>query len=86
MVDNGLLWQKLGEAKKTGEVLRVIQNLHQKTKASVRSNGELSDVFDCNIGVRHGDNLLPLLFIIFLNDFNNLIRTGFNGMSESRAT
>ena len=79
-VDHGVLWQKLGEAKITGKVLGVIQSPYQKTKALVRVNGELTDVFDCNIGVRQGDKLSPLLFIIFLNDFNNLIRTDFEGI------
>ena len=55
-VDHGLLWQKLGQAQVTGKVLRIIQNLYKKTKACVRVNGEISDIFDCNIGVRQGDN------------------------------
>ena len=79
-VNHGLLWQKLGQAKITGKILHVIQSLYQKTKARVRVNGELTDVFDCNIGVRQGDNLSLLLFIIFLNNFNNLIRTEFEGL------
>ena len=79
-VDHGLLWQKLGQAKNTGKVLRVIQSLYQKTKARARVNGELTDVFECNIGVRQGENLLPLFFKSFLNDFKNLIRTEFEGI------
>ena len=79
-VDHGLLWQKLGQAKITGKVLRVIQSLYQKTKVCVRVNGELFDVFDCKIGVRPGDSLSPLLFIIFMKDINNLIRTRFEGI------
>ena len=79
-VDHGLLWQQLGQAKITRKVLRAIQSLYQKTKACVRVNGELTDVFDCNIGVRQGDSSTPLLFIIFPNDFNNLIRTGFESI------
>ena len=51
-VDNGLLWQKLGQAHVIGKVLRIIRNLSQKTKACVRVNGEIFDIFDCNIGVR----------------------------------
>ena len=79
-VDHGLLWQKLGQAQVTGDVLRIIQNLYQKTNACVRVNGEISDIFDCNIGVRQGDNLSPLQFIIFLNDFNTFMQSGFEGI------
>ena len=79
-VDHGLLWQKQGQAKITGKVSRVVQSLYQKTKARVRVNGELTDVFDCNKGVRQGDNSSPLRFISFVNDFNNLIRTEFEGI------
>ena len=79
-VDHGLLWQKLGQAHVTGKNLRIIQNLSQKTKACVRVNGEIFDIFDCNIGVRQGDKLFPLLFKILLNDFNTFMQSGFDGI------
>ena len=70
---------KPGTSKNNGKVLHVFQNLFQETEACVRINGE-TDVFDYNIGVRHGENLSPLLFIVFLEYFNYLIRTGFIGL------
>ena len=79
-VDHGLLWRKLGQAQVTGKVLRIIQNLYQKTKACDRVNGEISDVFDSNIGVRQGDNLSPLLFILFRNDFNTFMQSWYKGI------
>ena len=79
-VDHGLLWRKLGQAQVTSKVLRIIQNHYQKTKACVMVNGEISDVFDCNIGVRQGDNLSPLLFILFLNDFNTFMQSWYKGI------
>ena len=36
--------------------------------ACVRENGKFSNYFDSLIGVRQGDNLSPLLFVIYLND------------------
>ena len=39
-VDRGLLWQTLGQGQLTRKVLRIIQNLYQKTGAWVRVNGE----------------------------------------------
>ena len=36
---------------------------HIKKQKHVRINGELSDVFNCRMGVRQEDTLSPLLFI-----------------------
>ena len=35
----------------------------------------ISDYFMCNIGVRQGDNLSPVIFALFINDFNNYVST-----------
>ena len=40
----------------------------------------LTDVFECRIGVRPGDNLSPLLFIVFLNDFKAFVSSNFTGL------
>ena len=39
----------------------------------VRANGKMSDYFTCNVGVRQGENLSPLLFAIYLNDFESYL-------------
>ena len=41
----------------------------------------MSDFFECNQGVRQGENLLPLLFAIFLNDMKDFLRKSFNGLT-----
>ena len=40
---------------------------------SVSVNGKTSIFFPCNIGVRQGENLSPLLFSIFLNDLEDFL-------------
>ena len=79
-VDHGLLWTKMQSVNINGRVLEVMRNLYQKTKACVRVNGELSDVFNSRMGVRQGDKLAPILFIIYINDFKHFISQKFSGL------
>ena len=64
-IDHTLLWMKLASYTINGKVVSVIKNLYEKTKACVNVDGSLTDVFECRIGVKLGDYLSPLLFIVF---------------------
>ena len=50
-------------------IFKVVHSMYANAKSCVRKNGKFSKTFDCQIGVRQGENLSPLLFAIFLNDF-----------------
>ena len=82
-IDHSLLWKKLGHYDINGKVLSGMKNLYRKTKACVDVDGSLRDVFECRVGVRQGDNHnhLPLLFIIFMNDFLEYVTSKFTGVS-----
>ena len=41
----------------------------------------MSEYFLCSIGVRQGDNLSPLLFALFINDFSKYIERKYTGLS-----
>ena len=45
------------------------------------NNGKYSTSFDCNIGVRQGENLSPLLFSIYLNDLTECMSNAYDGLS-----
>ena len=65
-----------------------MENLYRKTKACVDVNGSLTDVFECRVGVRQGDDLLLLLFVIFMNDFLEYVSSKFTdlGLNSGEVT
>ena len=81
MVDRTALWSKMLAEGINGKILTLIYNLYAKAKSCVRYNNQLSDFFSCNIGVRQGENLSPILFSIYLNDFQNTLRNKSNGLN-----
>jgi hypothetical protein len=52
---------------------KVIFNMHSGIKSRVLYNGEMSEYFPCNMGVRQGENLYPFLFSIYLNDLQQFL-------------
>lgn len=44
-------------------------------KSCITLNGSTSEFFDCEKGVRQGENLSPLLFAIYMNDLENFLST-----------
>ena len=82
LVDRSCLWAKLLACNIKGIIMKLIFNLYQNTKACVKLNNKISQSFSCNIGVRQGDNLSPLLFAIFINDFEKYLSEKFNGLDS----
>ena len=81
-VDRSSLWSKMLSTGINGKITNVIRNLYSHAKSCVKSDGYISDYFSCNVGVRQGENLSPLLFAIFLNDFEKHISQSYNGLSD----
>ena len=82
LVDRTSLWQKLISNGINGKVLTVIFNLYKNAKSCVRVNGRISEYFACNVGVRQGENLSPLLFTIYLNDFEYYVSRQYRGLAQ----
>ena len=64
-----------------GDLMRVVHNLYQNAKACIKKSNVVSNSFQVNVGVRQGENLSPLLFAIFLNDFELFISKCYDGLS-----
>lgn len=60
--------------------------MYDNAKSCVRNNFEQSDYFMCNVGIRQGENLSPILFALFLNDFEYFISRYFKGLSDLSAS
>ena len=50
--------------------VKSVKAIYNSVKLCVRSLGKLSDCFDSFVGVKQGEPLSPLLFILFLNDLS----------------
>ena len=81
LVDRASLWSKLLLYNINGRIMKLIHNLYQNTKACIKLNNKISSSFNCNIGVRQGDNLSPLLFALFINDFEKELIPKYKGLS-----
>jgi len=80
LVDRSSLWSKLIASGINGNIIKVIYNLYDNAKSCIKLGNTISNFFPCNIGVRQGENLSPLLFAIFLNDFEYYVSRGYKGL------
>ena len=64
--------------------------MYSNVKSRVFNGEDYSDFFPCNVGVRQGENLSPVLFSLYLNDLeeffqvNNII--GLKSISDEIET
>ena len=65
------LWHKLILNNINGKMYQIIVNMYQNIKSRIIFNGNTTDFFKCEIGVRQGENMSPFLFSIFLNDITD---------------
>ena len=66
---NGI-WFKLCELGTSLTFVKSIRAMYNSVKACVRLLGKTSDCFDSLVGVKQGEALSLLLFILFLNDLS----------------
>ena len=55
--------------------------MYKNAKSCVKQGDLFSEYFPCNIGVRQGENLSPVLFVLFINDFTDYVSTHYNGLT-----
>ena len=69
-VDRDALMFKLLHLGISTKMVNIIKCIYNKVQACVKlsSTSELSDFFDVTVGLKQGEPLSPLLFILFIND------------------
>ena len=76
------LWKKMLNNGIDGKILCLIKNMYSTAKSCVALNGCLSEYFPCQIGVRQGENLSPLLFSIYLADLETFVSENYDGLTN----
>ena len=67
-VDHYCLWKKLVQLGISQQTLTILQSVYSKAVSRVKlSNHKVTDQFCCEVGVRQGCNLSPLLFSLFIS-------------------
>ena len=69
---NGI-WHKLLFYCVSSKIDKMLRAIHEKVQSCVRTNGNYSDFFDSIAGVKQGEPLSPLLYILFINMYENII-------------
>ena len=82
LINRAILWQKLISEHVNGNIIRILYNLYDQAKSCVKKGGKISDFFKCNAGVRQAENLSPLLFAIYLNDFEKFLKKHYFGLTH----
>lgn len=71
---NGI-WYKLITFGVSTKIVNILRSMYVCVKACVRTNGTLSESFDTYMGGKQGEPLSPLLFIFFVNDMHESLRS-----------
>ena len=80
-IDRSALWSKIISNGINGKILRVVHNMYKSAKSCIKQQSRKSGFFSCNMGVRQGENLSPLLFAFFLNDFQDTLSSKYKGLA-----
>jgi len=83
-VDHRCLLRKMVQLWISQQILTILQSMYSKAMSRVKlSNGDVTDQFSCEIEVRQGCNLSPLVFSLFISRLESeLVKTNGNNIGE----
>lgn len=80
-VNREALWHKLLEIGISCKMLTMLKAIYSNVKSCIKLNMQISDFFDVTEGLKQGEPLSPLLFLLFINDITKTI--DFNQLDEN---
>ena len=67
-ISRPLLFAKLSNMNVGTKMLTIIISMYNDIKSCVSYNGKCSDMFSCQVGLREGEILSPIMFSLYVND------------------
>ena len=55
-----------------GNILNIIRSMYSSVISKIKYQNQISDSFECNMGVRQGECLSLFLFLMLLNDIEDV--------------
>ena len=77
-VDRSFLWQKLILEKVSSKLVKTLNAMYSVVKSCVRHRSAYSRFFHSYIGLKQGDPCSPILFMLFINDIVQNIKSNSN--------
>lgn len=74
------LWQRMEHMGLFGRNVDVIKEIYNRTKTKIKLSQQLSEYIGSVLGVRQGDPLSPMLFTIFINEFEKFMEENGVGL------
>ena len=80
-VNREKLWAVLKTNGLKGNLMKVIKSMYKGVKTCVRVDGDYTDYFNCDEGLKQGYLFSQILFSMFVNEFTKIIETsGLRGI------
>lgn len=73
-INHYLLWTKLGFMGMSRKIICILSSFYSNAVVRVSCNNELTEQINVQNGVLQGDCLSPLLFILYLSDFEKFLK------------
>lgn len=80
-INHGALSYKLIDVGISSKMHNILKSLYKKVSSCIKANSNISDFFEISLGLKQGEPLSPLLFILFVNDVSSNL--DFNSLTEN---